>query len=178
MLFAADETSVSRTPSVVGTWAPVGETPILRHDARRGRFSALVLLSPCGLLFRDTVEKSFTGTRILLNLKALFETVKGQIVVLLDGASIHWTAEIADWLGQPEVAARLTVERFPPYSPHLNPVELLNAAAKRRMGNYAADTMEVLHAKFQAAFATTAQQASNYFRAALGPRFAQCQVVV
>jgi hypothetical protein len=29
---------------------------------------------------------------------------------------------------------------------------------------FAADTMEVLHAKFQAAFATTAQQASNYFR--------------
>jgi hypothetical protein len=84
--------------------------------------------------------------------------VKGQIVVLLDSAGIHWTAEIADWLGQPEVAARLTVERFPPYSPHLNPVELLNAAAKRRMGNDAADTMEVLQAKFQAAFGTTAQQ--------------------
>jgi hypothetical protein len=38
--------------------------------------------------------------------------------------------------------------------------------------------MEVLHAKFQAAFATTAQQASNYFRAALGPGFARCQGVM
>lgn len=135
-----------------------------------------MLLSPCGLLFKDTVEKSFTGPRILVNLKTLLATIKGEIVLLLDGASIHWTAEITEWLRRPEVAARLTVERFPAYSPQLNPVKLLNAAAKRRMANHAAGTVEALREKFEASFTTTPQQASNYFRATLGQTLAQCQI--
>ena len=171
VLFAGDESSVSRTPTVVGTWAPVGETPILRHDFTRGRFSALILMSPCGHVFKDTVEGSFSGERILANLKALIETVQGKIVVLLDGASIHWTREITQWLALPEIAARLTVEKFPAYAPDLNPVELLNSAAKRRMGNFAAESMDALRDKFKTAFTATREEIANYFRSALAVTF-------
>lgn len=178
MIIAGDETSISQTPTVVRTWSRVGKTPLLAHPFSWKRVSALVLMSSEGHLSRDTMPGSFTGARVLLNLKALLGALPGrQIVVLVDGASIHWTNRIKQWLAQPDVAARLTLEPLPPYAPDMNPVELLNSASKRRgMGNFFAEDLASLCERFRQAFTATPETIRAYFKSALGTDFRQkCQ---
>ena len=173
-----DETSISRTPTVVRTWAPVGETPdlTLPQASAKERISALAMLTSAGSVFLDAMPGSFTGARVLVNLVALFETLPGRIVVLLDNASIHGTRKIKEWLARPEVAARLEAVRFPSYAPDLNPVELLNSASKRRgLGNFAAESLEALAARFREAFKSPPETVKAYFRGALGTDFSACQ---
>jgi hypothetical protein len=172
MIFAADETSISEKPVTVRTWARVGRTPTLAHNFNWKRLSAMVFISSCGLIMRDVIPGSFTSGRVLLNLRVLFETIKGQIVVLLDGARIHHSAEIKEWLAQPEVAERFTIERLPPYAPDLNPVELVNSAGKRSgLGNLAANGLDELTKAFHKAFQPKSESITAYFRHALGTDF-------
>jgi transposase len=142
---AADETSVSETPTVARTWAIRSKTPKIKHSFNWKRLSVLIFLSACGLIFPTYEAGSFKAEKIVLALEALLRVVDGRIVLLWDGASIHTSKVVKAFLAREEVKARLEVVYLPPYCPDYNPVELVNSSLKRKfLGNFVAKKLEEL----------------------------------
>lgn len=170
MLAALDETGASQTPTVVRTWAQTGKTPVIRHPFSWKKLSALVILTVLGSVLCDVVPGAFCAGRVLVNLKALVESVEGKIVLLLDNASIHKARAIRDWLQLPEVAARLEIVWLPPYAPEFNPVELVFSAVKRRhLGNYNAEDLPSLEGRLRGGLREVgAKSAGAFFKSVLG----------
>ena len=81
-------------PSVRRTWAPVGQTPIVRHYYRRDRISVIggLSVSPkrrrLGLYFRMH-PKNISQEEVYDFLWYLMRHLRGHVIVVWDGASIH-----------------------------------------------------------------------------------------
>jgi transposase len=141
-----DESGFLLLPTVRRTWAPRGETPLLRHRYRRDKVSAISALtvSPqrhrCGLyayFFGDNI----TQVEVALFLRLLLRHLAGAIIVLWDGGAIHGGPEVNALLAR---HPRLHVERFPAYAPELNPDELVWNYLKRELANGRPDTVTEL----------------------------------
>lgn len=107
---------------MVRTWAPAGQTPILRHKLTRDHLSVISAVSPEGELYVQVRETAFDSLGILGFLDLLLEQIQGNLVVVWDGAPIHRSRVVKDYLAA-GAASRLTLERLPGYAPELNPDE-------------------------------------------------------
>jgi transposase len=107
---------------VVKTWAPVGQTPLLRHKLTRAHLSVISAISPESELFLQVRESAFDSQAVIGFLDQLQAQIPGQIVLVWDGAPIHRSKAIKQYLAD-GAAARIHLERLPGYAPELNPDE-------------------------------------------------------
>jgi transposase len=107
---------------VVRTYAPVGQTPILREWWTRDHLSAISALSPEGRLYFHCQDRAINSDDVVAFLEHLLREVPGPIVVIWDGAPIHRSHTIRKFLAN-GAARRLHLERLPAYAPELNPGE-------------------------------------------------------
>jgi transposase len=121
-LFFIDESGFYPLPSVVRTYAPVGQTPILREWWTREHLSAISAISPEGQLYFRSQDHAINSDDVVAFLEHLLREVPGPMVVIWDGAPIHRSHTIQDFLAH-GAARRLHLERLPAYAPELNPGE-------------------------------------------------------
>jgi hypothetical protein len=145
-----DESGLLMAPLVRRTWALRGQTPELaQRGSKREKVSvaAAVWLSPrrdrLGLFARTLVDDYFDNWSSAAFLEALLKELPGRVVVIWDGGSMH-KGDPIDQL-QDLMADRLSLEKFPPYSPQLCPVEPLWSWLKySRLCNFApADAVQL-----------------------------------
>jgi transposase len=128
-LVLIDESGFLLSPLVRRTLAPRGQTPVLKtwggHHERVSATAALTI-SPrrhrLGLYFR-TYPKAFVNQQRAADfLRHLLQQLRGPVIVVWDGGPMHSgdaiRAVLADF-------PRLSLEKLPPYTPELNPVEYL-----------------------------------------------------
>lgn len=138
-------------PTVRRTWAPRGQTPLVRHRYQRDKISAISALtvSPrrlqCGLYLHFHAA-NITHVEVAIFLRDLLRHIRGHIMLLWDGGSVHRGAGVAELLAR---HPRLHVERFPAYAPELNPDELVWNHLKHRLANGSPDTVEELLADLE-----------------------------
>jgi transposase len=121
-LFFIDESGFYPLSSVVRTYAPVGQTPILREWWTRDHLSAISALSPEGKLYFHCQDRAINSDDVVVFLEHLLREVPGPMVVIWDGAPIHRSHTIKKFLAN-GAAQRLHVARLPAYAPELNPGE-------------------------------------------------------
>jgi transposase len=127
-LVLIDEAGLLLLPLLRRSQAPRGRPPVLKHRARRRDKVSLIaalLLSPgrrLGLAFRTYPLGHVTNVEAAAFVEQLLRQVRGEVIVLWDGGSMHKGEPIRDLLRR---YPRLSVERLPPYAPELNPVEFL-----------------------------------------------------
>jgi transposase len=114
---------------VVRTYAPVGQTPILREWCTRDHLSAISAMSPEGKLYFHCQDRAINSADVVAFLEHLLREVPGQMVIIWDGAPIHRSHTIQKFLAN-GAAQRLHLERLPAYAPELNPDEGLWAHLK------------------------------------------------
>jgi transposase len=107
---------------VVRTYAPVGHTPILREWCTRDHLSAISALSPEGKLYFHSQDHALNSDDVVAFLEHLLREMPGQIVIIWDGAPIHRSHIIKEFLAN-GASQRLHLERLPAYAPELNPGE-------------------------------------------------------
>jgi transposase len=107
---------------VASTWAPIGKTPILRNKLSREHFSAVSGITLEGGPYLMMKDRSFKGPDVVQFLKGLLEEIPGQVMVIWDGAPIHRSKAVKEFLAQ-GAAARLHLEPLPADAPELNPDE-------------------------------------------------------
>jgi transposase len=107
---------------VVRTYAPVGQTPILREWWTREPLSAVSAISPEGQLYFRSQDHAINSDDVVAFLEHLLREVPRQMVLIGDGAPIHRSHRSKEFLAN-EAAPRLHVERLPAYAPDRNPGE-------------------------------------------------------
>ena len=128
-------------PLVRRTWAPRGQTPVLRQRGKhreRVSVAAALWVSPhhLGLVFRTLVNDYFNNHRSAAFLEVLMREIPGRMIVIWDGGSMHKGDPIRGAVQR--FAPRLELERLPPYAPMLNPVEPIWSWLKyERLSNFA-----------------------------------------
>jgi len=138
------------TPTVRRTFAPRGETPILRSWDRHDRISAIsaVTVSPkrkrLGLYFRLLPDDANAhGEDTVDFLRQLRRHITGPMTILWDKGNIHDRSKVvrAYLADHPE----MVTERFPSYAPETNPDEMVWEHTKHgRLANFTPeDTTEL-----------------------------------
>jgi len=121
-IFFIDESGFYPLPSVVRTYAPVGQTPVLREWWTRDHLSAISAISPAGKLFFHSQEGTLNSADVVAFLEHLLREVPGRMVIIWDGSPIHRSHTIQEFLAN-GASQRLHLERLPAYAPELNPDE-------------------------------------------------------
>jgi transposase len=115
-----DESGFYPLPSVVRTYAPVGQTPILREWCTRDHLAAISALSPEGKLSCPSQDHPLNAADVVAFLAPLWREVPGRMVIIRGGAPIHRRQVIRDVLAT-GAAQRLHLARLPASAPELNP---------------------------------------------------------
>ncbi len=106
----------------VRTWAPRGQTPLLRVKLTRDHLSAISGITLDGRLFMQVRPISYDAEAVVGFLRVLLRKVPGKIILIWDGSPIHRAHEIKAFLKR-GAAKRLHLEQLPGYAPDLNPDE-------------------------------------------------------
>ena len=133
-------------PTVRRTWAPVGQTPTIHYRYNHARISVIagLTISPkrrkLGFYFR-LHAKNISRNEVEDFLWYLLKHLRGHVIVIWDGASIHHAKGLEDFLSR---YPRLHLEKLPAYAPELNPIEAAWHAAKHPLANGRPDNIPEL----------------------------------
>src|SRR5436305_6058802 len=126
-----DEAGFYLLPMAVCTYAPVGQTPVLEVKLTRDHLSAIGGITPEGRIFMQSQDHAYNAQDVVRFLRLLLRKISGNLLVIWDGAPIHRSQVIKDFLKR-KTAKRLHLERLPGYAPELNPQEGVWNLLKRR----------------------------------------------
>jgi transposase len=144
-----DEMGVRSDAAAGRSWAPVGQTPVIKRTGKRFRVNMISAISNQGLLRFRLFVGSFSGPVFIDFLRRLLRDCGGRRVhLIVDGHPVHHAKLVSAWVGRH--AERIELHFLPGYSPELNPVELLNHdvkanAAGRRRPRSAGELRDELH---------------------------------
>ena len=132
-----DEMGVRADQAAGRSWAPVGQTPVIKRTGKRFRVNMLSAISNAGMLRFRLFTGSFNGPVFIDFLRRLLRDCGGRRVhLIVDGHPVHRAELVSAWVERH--SAQIQLHFLPGYSPELNPVELLNhdvkanAAGRRR----------------------------------------------
>jgi transposase len=117
-----DEAGFYLLPLAVRTYAPMGQTPILPVKLTHDHLSAIGAITSKGKICMQTQDHAYKGLDVVRFLQLLLREIPGNLLIIWDGASIHRSQPIKDFLTQGG-AKRIHLERLPSYAPELNPQE-------------------------------------------------------
>ena len=117
-----DESGLSTRPTRVRTWAPRGQTPVLRETFNWKSLSIIGGLALWRFYFQ--IHKgSIKSPQVIEFLRHLRRQIPGKLLILWDGAPIHRSLLVKHYIASTRES--ILVERFPAYAPELNPVEYM-----------------------------------------------------
>src|SRR5215211_3318975 len=149
MVLWLDEMGVRSDAAAGRSWAPVGQTPVIKRTGKRFKVNMISAVSNAGRLRFRLFVGSFTGPVFIDFLRRLLRDCAGRKVhLIVDGHPVHRAKLVSAWVGRH--AERIELHFLPGYSPELNPVELLNHdvkanAAGRRRPRSAGELRDELH---------------------------------
>lgn len=120
---AIDESGFHPLPSVVRTYAPVGQTPIPREWWTRDHLSAISAISPEGKRYFHSQDRAINSDDVVGFLEHLRRQVPGQMVP--SGMGRRSTALTPSGSFSRSGRRHASIERQPAYAPELNPGESL-----------------------------------------------------
>lgn len=121
-LLFVDESGFFLLPAVARTYAPVGETPILRHRLAHDHLSVIGAVGLKAQLYFHVHDHAIRSEEVVAFLRHLLRHIRRKLLVVWDGASIH-RSRVGKQFLQEEAPGRVHLERFPGYAPELDPEE-------------------------------------------------------
>uniref|UniRef100_UPI001F1FA5FB IS630 family transposase n=1 Tax=Streptomyces ureilyticus TaxID=1775131 RepID=UPI001F1FA5FB len=127
----ADQVGV-RSDQVTGrTWGEKARTPIVRRTGNRFSVNAMSAISTKGRMYFMVFTESFDSEVMCRFLERLVGHFDRKVHLVADGHSAHRSKKVGDWLAHH--AEEIELHYLPPYSPELNPDELVNADLKHSL---------------------------------------------
>lgn len=84
-----DESSFYLWPMAVRTYAPRGQTPVLRVKLTRDHLSTIGGITEEGRIFMQVQERVYRSEDVVRFLRLLLRKVSGKLLVIWDGSPIH-----------------------------------------------------------------------------------------
>ena len=120
---------MSTRPTRARTWARRGQTPVLQETFNWKSLSIIGGLALWRFLFQIHAG-SIKSLQVIEFLKHLQRQIPGKILILWDGAAIHRSLLVKNFIAS--TRGHIQVERLPAYAPELNPVEYMWGHLKTR----------------------------------------------
>ena len=150
-----DEVGFSFLAPTAHTWAPKGQTPVLRRVGQRRVVSTVVALTTTGKLFKRHFRRAVHAEDVLIALRHFRRHLPGPLIIVWDRLSAHRAKCVQQFIANdPE----LYVEWLPPYAPDLNPEEPCHGNVKQHLRNATPATVEELRAQVNRGFARLRQR--------------------
>lgn len=123
-----DETGL-RSDDVRGrSYAPVGQTPVIRVSNKREGLSVISTVTNQGKVRWKVFEGALNADLLIDFFARLIKDAGRKVFVILDNLKVHHARVVKAWLA--EHSQKIEVFYLPSYSPELNPDECLNADLK------------------------------------------------
>mgnify|MGYP002713239235 CR=1 FL=1 len=142
LIFFADESGIRSDHHAGRTWAPKGQTPVIEATGARFSMNMISAISNRGQFRFMTVDGTVTATVFRDFLKRLIQGMERKIYLVVDGHPTHKAKLVRTFVEANKDRIELVI--LPPYSPELNPDELVWAHVKQRVGKKAVQTKEEL----------------------------------
>jgi transposase len=119
VLVFEDESGFYLLPGMVRTYAPQGQTPVIRIKQTRDHLSVMGGMTPEGKVYTLARQKSLNGLHSIEFLTHLLRVAGERLLVIWDGSPIHRRAEVQEFVSN--TRGKIWVEALPGYAPDLNP---------------------------------------------------------
>lgn len=122
-IFFGDESGVRSDFHAGTTWGKQGETPIVKSTGQRFKLNMISAISPKGHI-RFMTTRGGVGAQVFITfLKRLTHKAKRPVFLIVDGHPSHRAKKVKAFIESS--AGKLKLFFLPPYSPELNPDELV-----------------------------------------------------
>ncbi|MDH0318817.1 IS630 family transposase [Aeromonas caviae] len=138
LVFFADESGIRSDYHAGTTWAPVGQTPLVKATGARFGCNMLSAVNALGHFRFMTVEGRVNGTVFREFLRRLITGMDRKIFLIVDGHPSHKAKLVTKFVA--ENSERIELFFLPPYSPELNPDELAWAHIKSKVAKATVQT--------------------------------------
>jgi len=130
-IYFADESGMRSDYHTGTTCAPVGETPVVAATGRRFSLNMISAVSSQGEFRFMLNEGTVTAGVFVEFLRRLLVGMDKPVFLVVDGHPVHKSKTVRDFVEQQN--GWLKQFFLPPYSPHLNPDEVVWAHVKREV---------------------------------------------
>lgn len=142
-IFFADEAGVRSDYHSGTTWSPKGKTPVVETTGARFSLNMISAISAKGQMRFMTVEGTVDTNVFVRFLGRLIDNQPRPVFLVVDGHSIHKSKKVKEFVASTK--GRLRLFCLPPYSPDLNPDELVwNHVKGHKIGRMAIEGREHL----------------------------------
>lgn len=124
-----DETGL-RSDDVRGrSYAPLGQTPVIRVNNKRHGLSVISTVTNKGQMRWKVFDGALNSAILIDFLRRLIKDAGRKIYLILDNLRVHHSKLVKAWLA--EHKTEIEIFYLPSYSPELNPNEMANADLKQ-----------------------------------------------
>jgi transposase len=145
-IYFLDEAGVRADHHAGTTWAPVGQTPVVRTTGIRHTVNLISAVTAQGALRFAAFDGGFNAPKFIEFCTRLLHDAAGPVFLIVDGHPAHRAKATAEFVAA--TGARLRLFFLPGYSPELNPDEWVWKNVKHdRLGRAGITTARDLKAK-------------------------------
>jgi transposase len=128
VIYFGDETGMRSDHQAGRSYAPSGQTPVIKRTGQRFSLNMISAISNKGHLQFMIIDGKFNSAVFKKFLQQMIKYRRQKIYFVADGHPAHKTKILNEWLAANR--ARIEVVFLPPYSPELNPQEYVNQDVK------------------------------------------------
>ena len=108
-IYFADEAGIRSDYHAGTTWAPVGQTPVVKATGARHSLNMISAVTAQGLLRFATYTGSFTGARFIEFCRKLMADAEGPVYLVVDGHPTHRSKLVKEFVASTDGALKLFV---------------------------------------------------------------------
>lgn len=123
-----DEMGIRNDHQTGTTWGLKGKTPVITTSGQRFSSNMISTITNRGTMRFMVYTKRFTADVFVIFLRRLISSVDQKVYLIVDNHSVHRCGKVKRWLEKHK--ERIAIFYLPPYSPELNPDEMLNNDVK------------------------------------------------
>jgi transposase len=128
-IFWGDETGITNQCQHVRGYAPRGQTPIVKTQAKRFRTNLISAVNNQGKLRFMIYQETMTAKVLIRFMKRLIKDAGRKVFLILDNLRVHHANIVKAWLEKNKDL--IEVYYLPAYTPEMNPDEYLNGDLKQ-----------------------------------------------
>jgi transposase len=157
-----DETGL-RSDDVRGrSFAPKGETPVVRVNSKREALSVISTVTNKGAMRWKIFDGALNADILIDFLRRLIKGASKKVFLILDNLRVHHSKLVKAWLAKH--ADRIEVFYLPSSSPELNPDEMANADLKQSVTSKAPARTKAQLIKLASSHLRSIQKQPNHVR--------------
>jgi transposase len=131
VIYWGDETGISNQDQIGRSYAPKGQTPVVRRSAKRVTRSMISAVSNRGLMRFMLHEGALNADGFISFLRRLTKDAGQKVVLIVDNLKVHKADKVRAWVESH--AHEIELFYLPAYAPDHNPSEYLNNDLKQQL---------------------------------------------